>query len=124
MLNLSGMQDTLDISLGRDDNIIMERKRVKDYCKVYAIGADKREEIGIRTTITNNKNVAIEMIVEDQIPVTTNNQIEVTLLSSKKAEHNEDTGKLKWVIKLKPGESKELNFSYSIRFPKDRKINL
>ena len=124
MLNLSGMQDTLDISLGRDDNIIMDRKRVKDYCKVYAIGADKREEIGIRTTITNNKNVAIEMIVEDQIPVTTNNQIEVTLLSSKKAEFNEHSGKLKWVIKLKPGETKELNFSYSIKYPKDRKINL
>lgn len=124
MLNLTGMQDTLDISLGRDDNIIIERKRVKDFCKVTAIGSDKREEIGIRTTITNNKNVAIELIVEDQIPVSTNNQIEVALLNFKKAEHNEKTGKLKWVIKLKPGETEELNFSYSIRFPKDRKINL
>ena len=124
MLNLSGMQDTLDISLGRDDNILMERKRVKDFCKVYAIGADKREEIGIRTTITNNKTIEIEMIVEDQTPVTTSNQIEVSLLSSKRAIYNEHTGKLKWVIKLKPGETKDLNFSYSIKYPKDRKINL
>ena len=77
MLNLSGMQDTLDLSLGIDENILIQRNRVKDFCKVYAIGSDKKEEIGIEISITNNKNVPIEIVIEDQIPVSTNNQIMV-----------------------------------------------
>lgn len=124
ILNLSGAQDTLDISLGIDDNIIIDRKRVKDFCKAYAIGSDKKEEIGIEITVTNNKNTSIELLVEDQIPVSGNNKISVDLLNAKKADHDLNSGKLTWKLKLKPGESKKLRFGYSIKYPKGMQINL
>jgi Domain of unknown function (DUF4139) len=35
---------------------------------------------------------------------------------------NPETGVLTWKIDLKPGESKKVRFSYSVKYPKDKKI--
>jgi Domain of unknown function (DUF4139) len=35
---------------------------------------------------------------------------------------NAETGVLTWKIDLKPGESKKVRFSYTVKYPKDLKI--
>lgn len=123
-LNLTGAVDTLDLPLGVDERIIVERKRVEDFCKVRTLGSTKKETIGLQITIKNTKPNKIKLTVQDQIPVSKNNQIEVVLENNKKGSYNEKTGILTWEINLKPGETKHLDFSYSVTYPKDRKIGL
>jgi len=35
---------------------------------------------------------------------------------------NAETGVLTWKLNLKPGESKKVRLSYSVKYPKDKKI--
>jgi len=35
---------------------------------------------------------------------------------------NEELGILTWKIKLKPGESQKLRFTYTVKYPKEQKV--
>lgn len=58
-------------------------------------------------------------MVEDQYPVSTNSDIKVELEESRGAKVNPQTGLLSWDLNLAPGETKELRFIYTVRYPKE-----
>ena len=49
---------------------------------------------------------------------------EVELLEISSGLHDKDYGKISWKFNLKPAETKELKLSYSVKYPKDKQINL
>ena len=75
-------------------------------------------------TVSNNKPVAAEVVVDDQYPVSNNEEVKVELLSNGGAEVNESEGKLTWKLKLAAGEKKVISFSYSVKYPKDMEVNV
>ena len=123
-INLQGARDTMDISLGVDRGLIVDRKRIEDYCKSKTFGANKKETIGIQVSIVNNRSSIAEIEVVDQIPISGDNYIKVDLEDSGKAKYDEKTGRLLWNIKLKAGELKLLTFKYTVEYPKDKRINM
>jgi hypothetical protein len=56
--------------------------------------------------------------------VSTNKDIEVELLQHDGALVNAETGILTWKTQLAPGEVKKYRVSYSVKYPKDKMINL
>ena len=64
------------------------------------------------------------MVVLDQIPVPTLEEIELQIGKISGAKHNKETGELKWELTLAPLESKVLEVKYSLKYPKDRRLNL
>ena len=66
----------------------------------------------------NNKNQEINIIVLDQVPVSTAEDIEVNVLNISGAKHNLETGEIKWEFVLKPVDKKELELKYSVKYPK------
>jgi hypothetical protein len=56
--------------------------------------------------------------------LSTNKDIEVELLDNGGAITNNETGVLTWKIELAPGESKKLRFAYTVKYPKDKTLNL
>ena len=124
LLNVAETGDTLPISLGRDKNIIVERTREKQYSDKQFIGNKKTETIGWTIALRNKKKQQLKLVVEDQYPLSTNDEIEVKLEAHKGAKVDEASGKLTWELELKPGEEKELEFRYSVKYPKKRKLIL
>ncbi len=118
-LNPNTTDDTLSISMGRDKRIAINRKLVKEYNKVKR-NDSKIESFTYEITVKNNKKQAIDMNLSDQFPISQTKEIEVTLTDSGDAEVDNETGFLKWNVKLKPGESKKYRFSYQVKYPKDR----
>ena len=59
----------------------------------------------------------------DQIPVTRQDGIKVEVIKTDKADHNEKTGELDWLLDLKPQESRTLHVEYVISWPKDKSLN-
>jgi uncharacterized protein (TIGR02231 family) len=118
-LNPNTTEDTLNISLGRDKRIAIERKRVKDYTAKKR-GDSKIEQHTYEITVRNNKKQAIEIDIKDQIPVSQVKEVEVTLTDAGDANLDTETGLMNWELKLKPGESKKIRFSYQIKYPKDK----
>ena len=57
---------------------------------------------------------AVEVTVEDQIPVSTGSEVKVNLIESSQAKVDEAMGRLTWNLKLAPGEKKIINLSYEV----------
>ncbi|PKP45974.1 MAG: hypothetical protein CVT94_16190 [Bacteroidetes bacterium HGW-Bacteroidetes-11] len=110
--------DTLRISLGRDKSVTISREGDKEKFDKKTFGNNIREVSGWKITVRNNKNSVVRLIVEDQYPVSERKSIQVEQLGAPDAKVESTTGRLTWKFELQPGEKKELNFSYSVKYPK------
>jgi Domain of unknown function (DUF4139)/N-terminal domain of unknown function (DUF4140) len=116
-LNLSN-KDTLSVSLGRDKNIIVNRIRVKASQKKQFIGSSKIDTRSYEIIIRNTKKQAINLVIDDQFPLSFNKEVEVNDKEAPEASTNNDTGKITWKFNLEPTNEKKLNMKYTVKSPK------
>lgn len=116
--------DTLSLSFGRDNKVVVLRKLKKEMSSRKVMGSTKRETFLYETTVRNNHPYAIKINVYDQIPVSKNDQISVTQEVLSNGTVNSITGEVKWEITLQPGESKTFDFGYNVKYPKDMNVRL
>ncbi|MEM8900212.1 MAG: DUF4139 domain-containing protein [Bacteroidota bacterium] len=124
MLNTEMLTDTMEVSLGKDKQISISREKIKQFSKTKVLGSNKTDKKGFEISLKNNKQVAVTLKLQDQIPISANSSIEVKVLDTGKGNFNEATGIIDWEIMLKPGESKKLSFSYEVKYPKGRRVAL
>jgi len=123
-IDAGAVTDTLNLTLGRDKRVVVTREKLTDFSSVKFLGSNKKQTFTYEITVRNNKKEAVDMEVRDQYPLSTNKDIEVELLQHDGASVNEETGVLTWKVQLAPGEIKKFRFGYSVKYPKDRLINL
>ncbi len=114
--------DTLNLSLGRDKRIAVKRSLVKEQSSIKTTGKESRQTFTYEIIVKNNKLTDVNLLLKDQFPLSTIKEVEVKLEEEGMATVNAETGVLTWKIDLKPGESKKVRFSYSVKYPKDKKI--
>jgi len=119
----NSIRDTLAVSLGRDKRIVVMREKVKDFTTRKTIGSAQREAYAWEVSVRNTKNEPIKISVEDQVPISRNNQIEVTVLDVGGAKHTKETGKLVWEMELQPNETRKVVFKYEVKYPKDKQVS-
>jgi len=77
-----------------------------------------------RTVVRNGHDFPIRIAIEDQLPVSENEDIGVEMLSSTTppttTNLRERRGVLEWAFDAKPGEIKEIKFAWRVRWPKDK----
>ena len=122
LLDVRYATDTLQFSLGQDKQVLVKREKVSDFSNKQFIGNKKIESRAWNIFVKNNKKQPIQIMVLDQIPVSTKDEIEVELEKRGGAKFNEKTGELKWQLELKPDEKEEFEFIYSIKYPKYRNL--
>ena len=123
-INPNVTEDTLQLSMGADKGIVVERKKVDELCKKQTIGGSKKTTSAFEISVRNTKNKEIEIVVEDQIPLSRQKEIEVTLDSkSGTPEYDAQTRSLKWRLKVAPGETSKVQFTYTVKHPKDKVIS-
>ncbi len=123
MLNPYATEDTINVSIGRDKRITVKREKISEQSGVKTLGTAKKQTFVYELTVKNGKPDKIELLLKDQIPSSTDNAVEVELISSDHASLNPDNGVLTWRLNLKPGEIRKVKFSYSVKYPKGRVIN-
>lgn len=123
-LNTKNPRDTMEISLGRDNNIIVSRKRVKDKTEKTFLGGKRVDVYKWKIHIRNGKKEDISVILKEPIPVSRNEDIKVTHHELSGGRLHKETGILKWDFKLSPNKEKEFTISYEIKYPKDKNIRL
>ncbi|MGK0325331.1 MAG: hypothetical protein ACJA2M_001191 [Polaribacter sp.] len=122
LLDIRYATDTLQISLGRDKNISVKREKVKTFTTKQFIGSKKEESRVWTINVKNNKNQKINMLIFDQVPVSTLEEIKVDIFELSGAKHNIETGEIKWGISIEPNENKKFELKYSIKYPKNRNL--
>ena len=122
VLDISQLDDTLSISLGRDKQVVVTRTRIKDFTKKQFIGSNVIVKHGWAIEVRNQKKQAIHLTVKDQFPISRQSEIEIEELKYNKAKLDETTNELTWLIDIKPSNSEKVDFSYEIKHPKNYRL--
>lgn len=122
-LSTSSLNDTLELSFGRDKQVSIKRNRVEEFTKKSLLGTSRKESFQYDILVKNNRKVDVKLSIVDQVPISTESEIEVTVGELSGGEYNTVTGKVTWNTTLKPGESKKYTFGYSVKYPKEHTVN-
>lgn len=112
------VSDTLTFSLGRDRQILIDRKKESDKTSKKLVGNSQTQTIGWKISVRNTRSEAVELTLFDQIPVSRNSDIVVTADALSGGELDAATGIVTWTLKLKPGEQRDLALRYKVKSPK------
>jgi Domain of unknown function (DUF4139)/N-terminal domain of unknown function (DUF4140) len=122
LLNTDGTTDTLNVSLGADKNIVVTRTSLKSLSEKQSLGSNKKETRDWQIEVKNRKNQSINLLVEDQVPVSQNSSIEVETQELSGGELDKATGKVLWILPLKAQDDKKLQLKYQVKYPKNQSV--
>lgn len=117
-IDVNSTKDTLSFSFGKDSKVIVERTKVKDKSSNKVLGSRQKYEVTWEIRMRNNGGAAIPIIVKDQFPISTNNEIKVRNGEFGTAQLTEKTGILVWKLNLPLGGSQNLQFGYTVDYQK------
>ena len=122
-INPNQTSDTLNLSMGRDKKIAVNREKIADKSGTKFFSSYKEQTFTYEITVKNNKKEAIDLLLKDQYPISTDKEITIELTDNGKAKVNTETGILTWDTKLNAGETKKYRISYKVKYPKDKSIS-
>lgn len=123
-LDVDNAGDTLEISLGKDENISIKREAIQSKESTRFISNNKEEDFHYRIGIRNNKQNAVNLIIYDQYPISANDKIKVKQLDNSEGKLDEESGIIEWKMEIKPSVEREINLKYKITYPKNTTINI
>jgi uncharacterized protein (TIGR02231 family) len=123
-LDPTTMNDTLNLSLGKDPNIVVKRTLLKDQSKERIIQDKKERNFAYNIEVRNLKSSEIDLIIQDQVPLTTNPDITIEKSNLGKGSLDEKTGLIEWKLKLKSKENQNFDYDFKVRHPKDKVVQI
>ena len=116
--------DTLHFSLGRDQSIRVQRTKVNERSTRRFFGSSQEQTMTWRITVKNMRQETVSITVFDQMPITRNSSIEVSMEELSGGQCDKETGIVRWPLQLQPGEQRELLLQYKVKYPKNRRLNI
>jgi uncharacterized protein (TIGR02231 family) len=120
--------ETVRLGFGADDKVKVERSVVKrnEGSAGLILTTSKTDERAFKTVIRNGHDFPIRIAIEDQLPVSENEDIQVEMLPSTTPPSvtnlRDKRGVLEWALEAKPGEVRDVAFAWRIRWPKDKGV--
>ncbi|WP_183244077.1 mucoidy inhibitor MuiA family protein [Bradyrhizobium sp. cir1] len=127
-ISASAKDEIVRLGVGADDKVRIERAVLKrnEGSAGLLVTTSKTDERSFKTTIRNGHDFPIKVAIEDQLPVSENEDIVVEMLPSTTpptaSNIRDKRGVLEWSFDAKPGEVKDINFAWRIRWPKDKSM--
>jgi len=114
--------ETFKLSFGADDRVrVKYRLAGGQRSSEGLITKDRRVERRYEIEVANLHRRAMRIEVQDQLPVSRDERIEVELLKATTEPSARDlddkTGVLAWTYDYAPGETREITFGYAVEFP-------
>ncbi|WP_377829367.1 mucoidy inhibitor MuiA family protein [Bradyrhizobium lupini] len=127
-LSASAKDDIVRLGFGADDKVRIERAVLKrnEGSAGLLVTTSKTDERAFKTTIRNGHDFPIKVAIEDQLPVSENEDILVEMLPATTpptaSNIRDRRGVLEWSFDAKPGEVRDINFAWRVRWPKDKSM--
>ncbi|MCR4951306.1 MAG: mucoidy inhibitor MuiA family protein [Solobacterium sp.] len=122
MINADLTKETYDLSLGKDETVKVKREQKKKYTSSVLLKGQTKTEYVYEITVVSNKKKDCRITVIDQIPVSDEKTIIVDKGELSGGKLNEESGEVKWDLTMKPQEKKVFTLSWTVSWPKDKKI--
>jgi uncharacterized protein (TIGR02231 family) len=124
----AGKDEMVRLGFGADDKVKIERAVVKrnEGSAGLIVTTSKTDERAFKTSVRNGHDFPIRIAIEDQLPVSENDDIQVEMLpptTPPTATNVHDRrGVLEWAFEAKPGEARDISFAWRVRWPKDKGV--
>ena len=124
---LAAKDETVRLGFGADEKVKITRTVVRRLEGTAGlIGSSRIDEREFKTTVRNGHGFAIRVAIEDQIPVSEVEDIQVEMLPVSTQPTTRDLrdrrGVLEWAFEAKPAESREVKLGWRVRWPKDKAV--
>ncbi|MDG1331029.1 MAG: DUF4139 domain-containing protein [Crocinitomicaceae bacterium] len=123
-INTRNVSDTLSLSFGRDDKVTVMRKLKKEFSTKRTMGNYKRDSYMYEVAIRNNHSTPIDIEVYDQVPISQSNQITVSTDEISDGTKNDETGEVKWRLKVAANGVVSKEIGYTVKYPKNMRIEV
>ena len=124
MLKVSQASDTLQISMGKDKNVVVRRRTIQESSSKRFLSGKVEELFHYQIKVRNNKPAPIRLQITDQFPISGNSEIVVEREENSGGKVDDKSGLVTWDFTLEPAVEKELDLIYKVRYPKKRIVNL
>lgn len=121
-LDLNAVQDTINLSLGRDKKVLIRRELDEKMRAVKTIGTNIRESRQYSITVKNTRKEAINLTLVDQYPLSNDQGIVIEDKQAKEGIEDEEKGLVTWNLKLDPAATKEVKIGYTVKYPKGKTL--
>lgn len=119
-LNTYSENDTINLYLGKDNNIVVSRKEVSSSNANNVIGNYYVDKAEITISIKNNSSETMNIQVLDQVPVVAeSNKGKYNIENIEQAIYNKKEGLLTWNTPLNGNGNTVITYKYEIKEPKD-----
>jgi hypothetical protein len=122
LLNTDAVKDTLDISLGTDKSIVVTRSALAELTGKQSLSSNKKDTRDWQIEVKNRKNQIVNLLVEDQVPVSQNSAIEVETQELSGGRMDSNSGKVLWHFTLNPNDDKKVELKYQVKYPKNQSV--
>jgi uncharacterized protein (TIGR02231 family) len=110
------LDDTLQITLGRDNMVMIEREEIEGEISKKE-GNKIKQTFAFKNSIKNNSKQPNNVTVSDQIPISQISDVKVTIDELTGGDLDEATGIITWRATLKPKQKKEFVLKYTLEYP-------
>ena len=124
----AGKDETVRLGFGADDKVKIERTVVRrnEGSAGLIVTTSKTDERAFKTSVRNGHDFPLRIAIEDQLPVSENEDIVVEMLPSSTpptaTNLRDRRGVLEWAYEAKAGEVRDINFAWRVRWPKDKGV--
>ena len=126
MLRPNATEKNISLTLTTDPRISVKREKRGDYCSTKHVGSTTTVTQSYIITVKNNQTKTAKLTLKDQYPISSNKDIEVKVEEVKPAAtyNKTETGVLTWDMELQAGETRTFVVTYSVKYPKERRVDL
>ncbi|PVZ83949.1 hypothetical protein C9426_24765 [Serratia sp. S1B] len=122
-ISVADAKETLDLSLGRDKKIIVNRENDKQFtAKPEFFGNSVSKQYAYITTVKNTRTEPVKLVVIDQVPLSRDAAITIEGLKYSGATYDKDTGNVQWLVELPANQTQKFTLDYTVKYPKDKQI--
>lgn len=119
-------QESLGLGFGVDERVKVKRELVKTFKSGGGV-LSKTEKVQFvyRTTVENYHPKQIKIKILEQVPVSQEKEIKVTVtkIEPKFSERDEEKGIYTYYVELKPRERFEINLEFFVEYPRGKKVS-
>jgi len=123
-INTRMISDTLELSLGRDNQIIVSRTKMEDKAATKFIGARREESFRYEIVVKNNRKIPVSIKIQDQVPVSQESDIIVDVQEASGATLDKLSGRLQWKESIPSGDNVKHQISFSVKYPKNKRVDI
>jgi uncharacterized protein (TIGR02231 family) len=118
-LELVAPQGEVELYLGADERVKVERELKRREVDKRFIGDRRRLSYGYEITLENLLPVEAQVILHDQIPVPRHEDVKVKLeFADPKPTQQTELNLLNWELTLAAGESRTVRFDFTVEYPR------